>query len=131
MNTASPYHNLKVGSLVYATTQGLGVLAKSLYDHGIITHPFVVRHSSHPTHEDWYPDAPSIDASVLSRSDPAGLREWLSQLDVFLAIETPFLWAIFPTCKIVGVKCALLTMYECTPRVLPSEPDLYLCPSDL
>jgi hypothetical protein len=33
---------MKVGSLVYATDSGLGILAKSFYDNGIITRSMVV-----------------------------------------------------------------------------------------
>jgi hypothetical protein len=119
---------MKVGSLVYATDQGLGILAKSFYNHGIVTDPVVVRHGTHPTHEDWYPRAPVV-SSLHESYSLAIMRRVCASVDVMLFFETPFVWELIRYCQSVGTKTALMTMYECTPEPLPVEPDLYLCPS--
>jgi glycosyltransferase involved in cell wall biosynthesis len=119
---------MKVGSLVYATDQGLGILAKSFYDHGIVTDPVVVRHGTHPTHEDWYPKAPVVSSLHESHS-LAIMRSVCASVDVMLFFETPFVWELIRYCQSVGTKTALMTMYECTPDPLSCYPDIYLCPS--
>jgi hypothetical protein len=114
----------RVGSIVLATDQGLGVLARSFYTAGVVTDILVVRHSSRPTNESWYPGA-----KIISASDRQAMREFVRQLDVFLAFELPWDWSLFPFCREQGVRSALMPMVECMPKVLPSQPDLFLCPS--
>jgi len=46
-----------------------------------------------------------------------------------LFFETPFDWNVIDYCREVGVKTALMTMYECTHKGPPATPDLFLCPS--
>jgi hypothetical protein len=119
---------MKVGSLVYATDQGLGILAKSFYDHGIVTDPVVIRHGTHLTHDDWYPGRPVV--GNLYSSDCVELMKTLcASVDVMLFFETPFLWDLVRYCGLIGTKTAIMTMYECTPEPVPVEPDFYLCPS--
>lgn len=117
---------LRVGSLVFATDSGLGILAKSFIANGIITHPYVVRHGHHHTHEEWYPGAP-ITGNL--RADHAKILEFCRSVDVMLFLETPFIFELLPHCKAHGVKTAVCVMYECSPKKWPHEPDLYLCPS--
>jgi hypothetical protein len=123
---------LRVGSLVFATEQGIGILAKSFYGHGIINEVMVVRHSKHPNHFDWYPRARQI-TDLRSSGQQAEIREFVRGLDVFLAVETPFDWSLFPFAKEHGVRTALIPMYECCPeRMLPlirQSVDVVLCPS--
>jgi len=118
---------MKVGTLCYATDSGLGILAKSFYDHGVVTHPVVVRHGKHQTHEDWYPGAP-----VLGNLDLSRIGEVLPDVDVMLFFETPFVWPLVDYCRKIGVKTALMVMHECLHQeVWRHKPDLFLCPSDL
>ena len=132
-------NTLRVGSPVYATSQGLGYLAKSFFDAGIITNPLVVRHSSRTNHLEWYNSVPH---SFCDPSNPGLLRRQLQALcrriDVLLVFETPFDWSIIPYCKGIGVKTVITPMYECTPKdqlnhpyTHPQQPDLILNPSDL
>jgi glycosyltransferase involved in cell wall biosynthesis len=118
---------MRVGSLVFATQQGLGYLAKSFVDAGIVTDVVVVRHGSRPQ-QDWYPDAREI-TDFKDRRQLAWLDKWCYNLDVLLAFETPFSWQLFDMCKANGVKTVLMPNYECSPVELPSIPDLFLCPS--
>jgi hypothetical protein len=46
-----------------------------------------------------------------------------------LFFETPFHWDLITECQRAGVKTVIMPMYECMPKVLPAEPDLWLCPS--
>lgn len=118
---------MRIGSLVYATDQGLGVLSKAFYDHGIVTDVLVVRHSSRPSHREWYPNSPTTPHRV----DPRTCREFVREMDVVLFFETPFDWSLIPFCREHGIRTVLMPMYECTPRHLPAVPDRFLCPSAL
>ena len=60
-----------------------------------------------------------------------GVRRLIKEVDVMMFFETPFDWDIMNYRRDNGVKTALMTMYECTPRTLPTYPDLFLCPSEL
>src|SRR5262245_15541617 len=117
---------MKIGSLVYATDQGLGVLAKSFYDHGVVNQVVVVRHHHHPTHDDWYPGAAHTPIRPLNS---ALVRDFCLSCDLMLFFETPFDWGLVHWCKGHGVRTVIMPMYECTPAAVPAEPDLWLCPS--
>lgn len=108
------------GSIVLATDQGLGYLAKDFYDHGIIHKVFIQKHSSRKTHTDWYRPEDIV-------SDP----EELLKCDSLLFFEQVFHWNIIPKARERGVKTVLMPMYECTQFPFPYEPDLVLCPSKL
>ncbi len=119
---------MRVGSLVYATDQGLGILAKSFWDAGVVNTVRVVRHGRHPTHEDWYPGERTIGSLTLA----SDLLDWLKTLDVFLAFETPFIWPLFDKCREYGVKSVLMPMHECLHNAVKRhKPDVWLCPSHL
>lgn len=109
----------KVGSIVYATNQGLGILAKDFYDNGVLDTVLVQNHSSYESHPEWYPNRVGSE------------DELLSQIDTLLLFETPFNWKIIPKAREMGIKVILMPMYECTPYPLPYSPDLLLCPSEL
>jgi len=119
---------VKIGTVAYATTQGLGILAKGFFDHGIVTDVLVVEHSSRPTERDWYPDAPTTP----SRPFNAGLaRDFAAGMDAMLFFETPFDWELLPFCRSKGIPTTMMPMYECMPRELPRCPDEFICPSAL
>lgn len=109
---------MRVGSIVLATDQGLGYLAKSFYDHRVITDVYVHPHSSRVNHYEWYPNR------VENVDD-------LLECDAILLFETAFDWKIIPKARERGVKTALMPMHECTPYPLPYVPDLILAPSSL
>jgi hypothetical protein len=108
----------KVGSVVLATEQGLGFLAKSFYDNGIIDKVFVHSHSSRENHYEWYPDRVKTIEELLD-------------CDTLLFFETPFDWNIIPKARERKIKTVLMPMYECTRYPFPYEPDLILAPSML
>lgn len=119
---------MKVGTICFATEQGLGFLAKSFYDNGVVTDVTVMHHPSYKNfNEKWYPNSPVIRSAAPTKK----LSNFIASMDVMLFFETPFNWKLFPLCKELGTKVVLMPMYECTPDPIPFEPDLYLCPSKL
>lgn len=117
---------MRIGTVCYATSRGLGHLAKSFIDHGVVTDIFVIEHSGVPTNWDWYPNAPH---TPIKRMDRSLLRDFASKMDAMLFFETPFDWSILGYCREKGIKTFLMTMYECTPKHRPHEPDVFICPS--
>lgn len=118
---------MRIGSLIYATDQGLGILAKSFVNNGVVTHPIIVWHGRHENHPEWYPNAPVVRL-------PHGyeiIAERLRGLDAVLFFETPFDWRLVGWCRQIGVKTAIMPMHECMPATIPYQPDLWLCPSAL
>ncbi len=119
---------MRVGTLCFATKRGLGYLAKSFYDNGVITDVAVLSHGKIKTEIQWYPDGFLISSRPFLNDR---LKIMIAEVDVMLFFETPFDWNIINYCRSVDVKTALITMYECTPARLPYVPDLFLCPSEL
>lgn len=119
---------MRCGSLVFTTTQGLGILAKSFHDHGIVTDVMRVRHSRRPEHPEWYPGTEEI-TNVRSDGELARAEEFCAGQDVMLFFETPFMWPLIDRCRAMGVKTVLMPMYECSPDPLPAIPDAFFCPS--
>lgn len=115
---------MRVGSLVFATDQGLGILAKDFYDHGVVTDVLVIRHGRHPEHDRWYPNAPRI-GNLNGREELTQMRAFVRSMDAMLFFETPFRWDLLADCK----RSFLMPMYECMPDPLPAYPDKMICPS--
>lgn len=106
------------GSIVYATEQGLGYLAKDFYDNGIIDLVCIEKHSNRTNHYEWYPD--SVSQETL-----------LDKCDTLIFFETPFNWKIIVEARERGIKTILIPMYECTRFPFPYEPDEIWTPSHL
>lgn len=106
------------GSIVLATEQGLGYLAKSFYDNGLIDLVAIHRHTSRTNHYEWYSNHTSIE-------------ELLEKCTTLIFFETPFIWNIIVKARQKGIKTILIPMYECTPFPFPYEPDEVWSPSDL
>lgn len=115
MNTKS----FKVGSIVFATDQGLGIMAKSFYDNGIIDKVLIVKHSKHENHYEWYGD---------NWRDLSHIDWLLEDIDTLFLFETPFDWSVIPRARAKGIK-VILQPNECTPYPGWFEPDIYHCPS--
>lgn len=120
---------MKVGTICYATDQGLGILAKSFFDNGIVTDALVVRHGRHTTHDEWYPGAEQL-TNVKYHEAMTTAARFCRGMDVMLFFETPFVWEMMPYCKEKGVKTVLMPMHECLHEAVNRcPPDLWLCPS--
>jgi len=117
-----------IGSIVLSCNTGLGILAKSFYDNGIIDKVIVANHSRYPSNKGWYKKK-DICLNLLS---------FLNEVDVLLCFEVPnpennIDWGIVKLFKGAGKKVVLMPMYESTPFPLPKEvmPDMWLFPSEL
>jgi len=117
-----------VGSFVLACNTGLGILAKSFYDGGVVDKVFVVDHAKYESHSSWYPDS-SVCKSV---------REFIDCVDILLCFEVPnpsnsLDWSIVSSFKKKGKRVVLMPMYESTPFPIPPElsPDKWIFPSEL
>lgn len=119
---------MRIGTVCFAIERGLGYLAKSFYDNGIITDVAVVLHGRIPDQLDWYPEHVRIATRPFCNPET---QAFIRKMDVMLFFETPFDWDFIKYAKKVGVKTVLMLMYECTPSLITPEnkPDLYLCPS--
>ncbi len=120
---------MKIGSLVFATDQGLGVLGKQFYDAGVLTEVAIIHHGTREPHLDWYPGAQYVNN--LGLKGVQALKGFCQRMDVMVFFETPFAWELIPYCKSVGVRTVLVPMYECTPEVMPHVPDAIVAPSEL
>ncbi len=119
---------MRVGSVGYATKQGLGILLKDFYDNNIITDVLTVEHWRHPNFL-WY--GRTSPRTSLTNFDTTLLRTFVNDMDVMFFFETPFDLSILAYCRQVGVKTILMPMYECTPPNLSQQIDLILNPSPL
>jgi len=119
---------MDIGSIVFATDQGLGVLAKSFYDNRIVKYVKVLRHTRRVNHTEWYPGAEAIHfTGILNKN----VKDFIKSMEVMLFFETPFHWELIKYCKEVDVPCVLMPMHECAPKTLPFRPNWILCPSEL
>lgn len=125
--------SLRIGSIGYATNQGLGILAKSFVDSGLVTNYFVLLHAHRPSHLEWFPSSPKCHVREASAGGLRNIKQFCKQQHVMLFFETPHVWELLPYCRQHKVTTVLMPMYECLPyyRELPSQPDYFLCPSML
>lgn len=119
---------LRIGSIVFAVDMGIGILAKDFFDNGVVTDVMVVRHGKRPERDDWYPEAERI-SNLAFCGNWQKMEDLCRQVDVMLFFETPFRWELINYCRSIGKKTVLMPMFECMPKVLPHQPDLFLCPS--
>lgn len=108
-----------VGSIVLATDQGLGYLAKSFYDNDIIQKVMIRQHTSRQNHRDWYREADVVRS----------IDDLLEQCDALIFFEEVWEWNIIPLARSAGIKTVLMPMYECTRNPLPYQPDMIIAPS--
>ena len=97
---------LRVGTVCYATEQGLGYLAKSFYDIGLIQEVLIFRHPhrDRPTKREWFPNAPVLTVRPFQGT---AVEEWLGKINVALFFETPFDWTLANRCRERGIKTVL------------------------
>ena len=119
---------MRVGCIGYATEQGLGRLAKSFYDAGVITDMMIFQHpNGRPTRKEWYPKGTPI---LTNRPFSWGvLEDFLEKIDVLLCFETPFDWTVLPRAHIKSVRTVLIPMYEWYLRNPPHQFQHFINPS--
>ena len=129
---------MRVGSIVRATNQGLGVLAESFYNSGLVTDVLIKGHPNSilfPSNPQRFNNAIVIGDGRHDRLDVTPndevevINSLLDKIDILLLFETPFYKDIISRAKERGIKVVLMPMYECTE--FPLYPDFFLCPSKL
>jgi glycosyltransferase involved in cell wall biosynthesis len=118
---------MRIGTVCYATDQGLGILAKQWFDHRVISDVLVFRHGVRPTHMEWYP--PGTRELVDRPFSGPAIDEFLSHVKVMVFFETPFDWDFPDYCRSRGIKTVLVPMYEWHPKYPRHRFDKYICPS--
>ena len=118
----------RVGSVVFSTNTGLGILAKSFYSASVFHKAIVCSHPTYATQEGWYKKEDIMSSE----------RELLNNIDTLLLFEVAnpeniLDWGIVQRAKRKGIKVVLMPMYESTPFPLPElcQPDLWIFPSEL
>lgn len=111
-----------IGSVVLATDQGLGYLAKDFYDNGIMSRVLIREHSSRTSHEEWYGDN--------AKPMHANNYDWFFEgLKAVLFFETPFDWKIVLEARKRGVRTVFMPMHECSQYPFPYFFDQVIAPS--
>lgn len=120
---------MRIGTVCYATHQGLGYLAKSFYDAGVITDAMVYRHphGDRPSRMEWYP--PGTIELVKKPFVGEKIERWLDDLQAVIFFETPFDWGFAQRCRERGVKTIMIPMYEWSLQKPPHVFDKFICPS--
>lgn len=116
---------MRVGSIGFATSQGIGHLMRDFHRHAVIDRVLVVRHRAYENKpEEFYPDA-------TIRYGIGEVDAFLRGLDALLLFETDLSkdWHVSKTAQARGIKVALCPMYEYTQFPPPIRPDLVVCPS--
>jgi len=119
-----------IGSVVFAANTGLGILAKSFYDNGLVDKVLLYDHPTYGTLEGWYKeeDVYTDAVSFLDNIDILFLFEVAS-------LENPKDWSIAVAAKEKGIKVVLMPMYESTSyatlKYYGGDPDAWVFPSKL
>jgi glycosyltransferase involved in cell wall biosynthesis len=128
---------MKVGTIVYATNSGLGVLAKEFYDNGIITDVLVQTHPTLKNNFHWYKDSPAlsivndiaINTTPTPRHNKDLIEAFIDKIDILFLFEIEWYSDVIQLARKKGKKLVFMPMYECSP--FPILADCYLTVSDL
>lgn len=133
---------MKIGLIARCDSTGLGIQSKGFYDH-IPCKAFVIDFSNMAPyqpmpilapHPEWYPGETIYKWGYhhnLRGDIPRDvIEDFVKDIDVLFAIETPYDYNIFEICRQCGVKTILQLNYEFLdfPSSLP-QPDLFAAPS--
>ena len=117
---------LRIGIVARCDFRGLGMLTLDFWKHiKEITKELVVVMEKGEQEVYRYPKGIIVEGYPTLET----IDEFLKDIDVVVAFETPYNWNVFSTAKRRGIKTVLIPMYEWSTERLPIEPDLYLCPS--
>lgn len=119
---------MRVGSIVYDSSQGLSYLARSFFDAGVVSDVIIMHHKTRPPVMH-YPGATRLTGNWAQDRRP--LLQFCEKMDSMLFFETPHHWQAIDHCRSKGIKTFLVPMMECLPPVahLPYQPEAFICPS--
>ena len=128
---------MKVGTIVYATDSGLGILAKDFYDNGIITDVLVQSHGRLKNNLYWYKNSSVLSPvqniattkKQTSEHKKNLINNFLEKIDILFLFEIEWYSDVIQEARKKGKKVIFMPMYECTP--FPVLADCYLTTSDL
>ena len=121
---------MRVGTVCYATEQGIGYLAKSFFDAGIVTDVIIMKYpKGKVNHREWYPEGTPF---VYSRTIPETIAgKFIKDIDVLLCFENPLDWSFPDKCRERGIKTVMIPMHEWFPTNPRHKFDAFICPSEL
>jgi len=128
---------MRIGLITRADNTGLGMLSWEFYTNlkNLITKVVIVDCQAFKIFTERFNFFPGRDGfSEVKTQGQLDIRFWdsfLKDLDVLLAIETPYNWIAFLLAKQKGVKTVLIPMFEGNDKPLDFYPDLIACPSML
>jgi len=122
---------MRVGMVCYATEQGLGYLAKSFYDAGVVDSVLIFAYprNAKKNHTEWYPPETPLVAKRPFKGEK--VDRFIKNVDVVLFFESPFDWEFPQRCREVGVKTVMIPMYEWWPEKPKHVFDAMFSPSEL
>lgn len=124
--------NVKIGIVARCDWSGLGVMTFDFFRNFIVSKVLVVG-GGYQNDFSRFDGYEGTESRVCALQTPGNEdMDWLLDgVDMVVTFETPYNWNIYTKAKEKGVKSVLIPMFEWTPvkEKMPSEPDLYLCPS--
>jgi len=124
----------RIGIIAVCDNTGLGVMTVDFF-RNITVQKVLVVPGNEPNHLDRFANRPGVSVIVSATRVPTvdEIENFLENIDVIVAFETPYNWNIFMRARQLGIKTVLIPMYEWTPAndKIPCYPDLFLCPSRL
>lgn len=121
---------MRIGTLAYSTSTGLGYQVKSYIKHLPVTKIMNVDLSGHNgmVQNNWYPGA----YNVVGYPSDDQIREFLTDIDVMLFAETPLNYNFYTIARERGIKTANVINWEFFDHLVKPElplPDLIIMPS--
>jgi len=116
---------MKIGMIVRADVTGLGMHTQDWVNNLPIDKVLVVWGQ-----KEFYPNIYAHKEMLVAKMGQPSLKEidWLlKDIDIVLTIETPYNWSLISKAKEKGVKSVIAPNYEWIPKIVPAQPDLWLC----
>lgn len=114
---------MQVGTICFATNQGIAHIALDYHNHGVINRVMVIKHPHYASDFQRYPYAYNNQGGDVER--------FLNGLDILFLVETGLDFSVVRAAKARGIKVVVMPMFEYTPFPFPVPVDLFLCPSEL
>lgn len=120
---------MKAGLIARADNTGLGNLSWGLYENlkELFSKVVIINTGVFKIFPERFP----ANSKIVSRGswNDKEVDDFLEDIDVVLAIETPYNWNVFPRAKNKKVISVMIPMFEGASKPLNFYPDYLLCPS--